>query len=88
MKFNKLLIIIVLAGALVGLFLVSRADKGQMVSPQVASQNATAVTPTPAPSLVPVTFDKNSNLEGETEKLIPDDFSGDFNLLKEEVGKL
>jgi len=41
----------------------------------------TFLTPTPTP----IIFDQNSNLWQETEKLTPEDFSDDFNLLKQEA---
>lgn len=58
-----------------------------MVSPQGTSQNLPTVTLTPTPTPTPVIFNESSNLETETEKLTPEDFSNDFKQLKEEVGK-
>ena len=51
------------------------------------AENVVSPTPLPSPTPTPVTIDSNSNLKGETEKLVPTDFSSDFNSLKERASK-
>ncbi len=84
---RKVLIAAILI-AIVFLFFITKRGDNKAVSPQAAASNihvpAATLTPTP---MLPV-FDQGSNLKAETEKLIPEDFSGEFKTLKEEAGKL
>lgn len=75
-------------GILGGLWIILRGQAAMMVSPQsgnnpVALYVQSAVTPSPTPTLVLI--NESSNLEEEAEKLTPEDFSGDFKNLKEEI---
>lgn len=86
MKFFKVIIIIIFLGVVTAFVLMGRTDDKRVVSPQLVSQDQAAITSTPTP--IPINISQSSNLETETEKLTPEDFSGDFKMLKEEVGKL
>ena len=85
MKFPKVLIIIIFLGVIATFVIMSRTGSNKMVSPQIVSQNQAAATPTPTPVLINI--NQSSNLETETKNLTPDDFSGDFKVLREEAGR-
>ncbi|OGE20613.1 hypothetical protein A3A14_03325 [Candidatus Daviesbacteria bacterium RIFCSPLOWO2_01_FULL_43_38] len=85
MKFPKVLIIIIFLGVMATFVIMSRTGSNKMVSPQIVSQNQAAATPTPTPVLINI--NQSSNLETETKNLTPDDFSGDFKVLREEAGR-
>lgn len=89
MKLIKVIVTTVLI--VVGVFvLINRSANSKMVSPQnnFSSQVVTTPTPSPTPTPVPVIINQSSNLETEMENLTPEDFSGDFKILKEEAGEL
>lgn len=82
------MLIIFCLGLLVVIYYVSIQQQSKNgISKINLIQSANSVTPTVTvtPTMVPVVLDKNSNLEEEVDKLIPEDFSQDFNKLKEEV---
>lgn len=85
MNKNKIIIIIALLIILTTIFLMSKAESGKIVSSQVSSRNEVVLTPASIPTPTPIIIDKNSNLEEETEKLTPEDFSEDFKNLKQEA---
>ncbi|KKS71155.1 hypothetical protein A3E45_01370 [Candidatus Daviesbacteria bacterium RIFCSPHIGHO2_12_FULL_43_11] len=87
MKFPKVLIIIIFLGVMATFVIMSRTGSNKMVSPQIVSQNQAAATPTPTPTPVLININQSSNLETETKNLTPDDFSGDFKVLREEAGR-
>ncbi len=84
---RKVLIAIILITVILLFFIAKRSDN-KTVSPQASASNIQVPTATPTPTPLPPVFDQSSNLRAETEKLIPEDFSGDFKSLKEEAGKL
>lgn len=82
----KSLIIVTLISVLIG-FGIFKLINNKMVHPDqiVTKQESSNLAPTPKPTLPPI--DQNSNLEQEIDKLTPEDFSEDFNQLKDELTK-
>lgn len=86
--FGLLIFMIFLVG---GWFFFLRKDQSQtLVSPAwqqttVISSVSPTATPTPVPKVV---IDHQSNLEEETERLTPEAFSEDFELLQEQINSL
>lgn len=72
---------------IIGIFIYYTIENKSISSPignKFFQQTPTAEpTPTLKPTLSPL--DKNSNLEEEINKLIPEDFSESFNNLKQEL---
>lgn len=84
MKLKFIVPIVVVALTLAGFFLYrNQASDKALTAPFKGSQNLFVPSPTPTPT--PVVFDRNSNLEEEADKLTPEDFSSDFELLKKQV---
>lgn len=85
---KKIVIIIALVIILTGIFLMVKTGNKKIISSQVSSMNEKVITPTSTPTPTPIFIDKNSDLEEEVGKLIPEDFSQDFKTLKQEASNL
>lgn len=92
MKTKKIVVLIILflIGYIVYKYYVSIHQNPTKFNNLIKAGNVvtTTATPTPTPTPTPIIIDSNSNLESEAEKLNPQDFSPDFNFLKEEANKL
>ncbi len=89
MKAKKiiLLVILLLIGYIVYKYYVSIQQNPTKTNNLIKAGNVVTQTPTPTPTPTPIVIDQSSNLESEVEKLNPQDFAPDFNLLKEEANK-
>lgn len=93
MKRNTIIIAFVLGGIVILFFGWKNIDNGSNTK-EALLQSENLPTPTAIPTPTPIQsgptptlikIDQNSDLETESKKLVPDDFSNDFNLLKEEA---
>ena len=79
----KTLILIIILLILVGvtLIFVSNFTHSNNLTTQQFTNQTVPLTPTPLPTLTPI--NENSNLKEEIKKLTPEDFSKDFDNLKQ-----
>lgn len=82
----KIIVLVILISVLIG-FGIFKLTNNKTIHPDqvITKQQSSNLAPTPKPTLEPI--DQNSNLEQEIDKLTPEDFSEDFNQLKDELTK-
>lgn len=65
------------------ILVLKSGNRMELATTTLQSKNSELVSPSPSPT--PRQFDSSSDLEIEVDELLPEDFSDDFTLLKQQL---